>query len=440
MKKIFTSALLMLTLLIGKAQDSSLIKPPSLGGFFFLKDFTTGAKVFGLNTKGWNGILDPGINGLYTQGINPHLDFVATLGGCFSKYKRNNSYFYDYKNGNRYSGEDKFLLEGSAMVSYKFLTDNKPVNPYVSGGFGLALYNRSYLLPYIPVGGGLQFNLGNYTYLYVQTILDWGVIYAASKENFNYSVGVSFPLKKPVAKHKLVPIVELDTDHDGIPDSKDKCPTVAGIAKYDGCPIPDTDGDGINDENDSCPLVPGLAKYHGCPIPDTDHDGINDEEDSCPTVPGVAKYHGCPIPDRDHDGVNDEEDQCPDEPGTIENKGCPEIQSKISELAKSIFFKTGSSIIAPKAYPVLDQVVTLMVKYPNFHLDVEGHTDNVGSPIANQKISQHRADAIKGYFTSKGINTTRLYAVGYGLEKPIASNKTATGRALNRRVELHAKY
>jgi hypothetical protein len=56
--------------------------------------------------------------------------------------------------------------------------------------------------------------------------------------------------------------------------------------------------------------VPGLAKYEGCPIPDTDKDAINDEEDKCPTVAGVARYNGCPVPDTDGDGVNDEEDKC----------------------------------------------------------------------------------------------------------------------------------
>jgi len=81
-----------------------------------------------------------------------------------------------------------------------------------------------------------------------------------------------------------------------------------------------------------------------------------------------------------------------------------------------------------------------MTKYTGFNLEIEGHTDNIGGAIPNKKISQRRADAIKNYFISKGINAGRLLATGYGLERPIASNKTSTGRALNRRVELHAKY
>ncbi|HVM88421.1 MAG TPA: porin family protein, partial [Puia sp.] len=84
--------------------------------------------------------------------------------------------------------------------------------------------------------------------------------------------------QKPV---KPVTIKPADTDMDGVADNIDLCPTIPGLTKYNGCPVPDTDKDGINDEEDSCKTVAGVAKYHGCPVPDTDGDGINDEEDSC---------------------------------------------------------------------------------------------------------------------------------------------------------------
>jgi hypothetical protein len=85
--------------------------------------------------------------------------------------------------------------------------------------------------------------------------------------------------------------IEADSDGDGISDPNDKCPTVVGVSRYDGCPIPDSDNDGINDELDKCPNQAGTAKYDGCPVPDTDNDGINDENDKCPTVAGTAKYY-----------------------------------------------------------------------------------------------------------------------------------------------------
>jgi len=452
MKNLFLSLLAFLLITTLSAQDSSYKKAPALGGSIFLKDFPSAAKIFSLNRIGWNGYLAPGINGFYIKGLDNHFDFVASLGFSWSKYKRSNGSFYNYEPMSIYEGDSRLLLDASALVNYKLITDKHKVVPYFSAGVDLSLYNGTYVFPSIPVGGGLQIKLEKGAFLYLQTILQLGILnnsfaYSAqnaTKENFNYSVGFSLPLKKaavklPVKKVIPKPIV-LDTDGDGIPDNIDQCPTVKGFAKYHGCPIPDSDGDGINDEQDSCPHVPGLARYHGCPIPDSDGDGINDEQDSCPHVSGFARYHGCPIPDSDGDGINDEEDKCPHEKGTIENHGCPEIQSKINELAKSIYFIPGSAVIAAKAYPVLNQVLELMTKYTGFKLEIEGHTDNTGSPTANLKISQKRADAIKNFFINKGIGGDRLYSIGYGLEKPIASNKTPSGRALNRRVELHAKY
>ena len=72
----------------------------------------------------------------------------------------------------------------------------------------------------------------------------------------------------------------------------------------------------------------------------------------------------------------------------------------------------------------------------NFSLKLAGHTDNVGSDDANMKLSKDRAEAVKDYLVSKGANPSRIEATGYGETQPIASNKTAAGRAKNRRVEF----
>ena len=432
------------------AQDSIHIKKvPSYGCSFVLKDFPTAATIFSLNKHGWNNYLAPGLNGLFITGLSNHFDFISTIGIYNTRYKKNDGSFY-YHNADNYNiGKKKVLVDLNTLVNYKLITDKHTLVPYIAFGLGISLYNGSYFLPYTPLGGGLQYKLGNNRFLYLQTLLDLGILTTksqdATKENLNYSLGISFPLH-PVHKKAIIttihpPVeVELDTDGDGVPDKKDFCPTIPGLAKYNGCPMPDTDHDGINDEEDSCPSIAGIAKYHGCPIPDTDHDGINDEEDSCPTITGIAKYHGCPIPDRDSDGVNDEIDSCPHEAGTIQNNGCPNLQDKMSELARFIYFNVGSSVVDPNVHSILDQVVVIMLRYPNCNLEIQGHTDNKGNPISNKKISKARADTIKRYLISKGIPASRLNAVGYGMERPIALNKTETGRSLNRRVELHAVY
>ena len=191
-----------------------------------------------------------------------------------------------------------------------------------------------------------------------------------------------FRKKKQPQKPYLFPVIEpvKDRDGDGVVDSVDRCPDVAGVSSLQGCP--DKDGDGITDADDKCPDVNGLARYNGCPVPDTDHDGINDESDKCPAVAGVARYQGCPVPDTDGDGVNDEEDKCPSVSGPTDNFGCPVIDKKVIEkinlAAKNIYFATGSSKLLPKSFKSLNEVAKILNDNPSYKIDIEGNTDNSG--------------------------------------------------------------
>lgn len=231
-----------------------------------------------------------------------------------------------------------------------------------------------------------------------------------------------------------------DKDGDGIADKEDKCADIAGTAKYNGCPVPDADKDGINDEEDKCPQQAGTAKYKGCPVPDSDKDGINDDEDKCPQQPGPIRYNGCPVPDTDGDGLNDEDDKCPQTKGTAENGGCPvikkEILEKVNYAARSIQFEFTKATIRSASYNVLDDVARILKQDPSLILSIEGHTSNDGIYDANMKLSQARADNVKAYFISKGIEAVRLKAQGYGPNKPLNSGKTAAEKAANRRVEM----
>ena len=245
--------------------------------------------------------------------------------------------------------------------------------------------------------------------------------------------------KKDAAAVNIEPtVIRLDRDGDGVLDADDKCPDTPGLAALQGCP--DRDGDGIADADDSCPDVAGTAKYKGCPIPDTDGDGVNDEEDKCITVKGLPRYQGCPIPDTDGDGVNDEEDKCPTRPGTVANQGCPEIAKEVIEkinfAAKNVFFATGSYKLLAKSNKSLNAVVDLMKKDSSLSLSIDGHTDAQGSDESNQVLSDNRAGAVKNYLIMKGVDASRLKSTGYGETKPVADNKTAAGRAKNRRTEM----
>jgi outer membrane protein OmpA-like peptidoglycan-associated protein len=230
-----------------------------------------------------------------------------------------------------------------------------------------------------------------------------------------------------------------DRDNDGIADQEDACPDAAGPLMAKGCP--DTDKDGILDSQDACPTIPGPLALKGCP--DKDGDGIGDSEDACPEIPGPLSSKGCP--DKDGDGVPDKDDKCIDQVGPASNSGCPvtekPVLTKVEE--KIIFtavadlqFETGKSVIKAYSYDSLDELAALMVKRPELTLILSGHTDNVGKPASNKILSVKRAQAVKNYLADAGVDPSRIAAVGYGSNKPIASNKTPQGRQKNRRVEF----
>lgn len=229
-----------------------------------------------------------------------------------------------------------------------------------------------------------------------------------------------------------------DSDGDGIIDSEDACPSVAGPLLYDGCP--DTDGDGVLDFLDACITVAGPKENNGCPWPDTDNDGLLDKDDECPTLAGPIKNKGCPYQDTDNDGVLDKDDECPSTPGPVENKGCPKIDKEVEEILKTAFdnleFETGKDIIKEVSIPSLTELAGVLKKKADWGLQIAGHTDNVGDDQKNMILSKKRAEAVKNFMISQGIDATRLNVLFFGETMPIASNDTPEGRQKNRRVEM----
>ena len=147
------------------------------------------------------------------------------------------------------------------------------------------------------------------------------------------------------------------------------------------------------------------------------------------------------VKDRDGDGIEDSKDRCPDKKGTKENFGCPDIQARLNELAKMVFFKTASAELSPAALKPLNEAVEILNEYPNTTLAIEGHTDNRAGAAYNKDLSQRRANSVKAFFVGKGLKESRFTSVkGYGLERPIADNNTEEGRALNRRVSIKATF
>jgi len=239
----------------------------------------------------------------------------------------------------------------------------------------------------------------------------------------------------------------IDTDGDGVPDDKDQCPNTPKGVHVDatGCSI-DSDGDGIPDYMDKCPDTPigEAVNANGCPF-DSDNDGVADHLDKCPDTPAGVKVDtsGCPV-DSDGDGIPDYLDKCPDVPGLVTNKGCPEVKTstiKIFERAlRGVQFESGKDIIKSSSHPILNEVVTVMKENPDYNLEINGHTDNIGPEAMNLILSQKRAEAVKNYLTRNGIEASRMTAKGYGPTMPVANNTTSFGRAKNRRVEFKINF
>jgi outer membrane protein OmpA-like peptidoglycan-associated protein len=101
-----------------------------------------------------------------------------------------------------------------------------------------------------------------------------------------------------------------------------------------------------------------------------------------------------------------------------------------------VLFKTGSFELLPGARERLAKVSGIVLAYPSLHLQVEGHTDSVGSDEYNQQLSEKRAGAVRDYIVQQGISAASIEAKGFGKTDPIASNETSEGRQQNRRVEL----
>jgi outer membrane protein OmpA-like peptidoglycan-associated protein len=233
-----------------------------------------------------------------------------------------------------------------------------------------------------------------------------------------------------------------DRDGDGLKDSDDLCPEVAGPIVNQGCP--DTDNDGIFDYLDGCPTQAGPQENNGCPWPDTDADGLLDKDDACPTIAGPVKNNGCPYIDSDGDTVLDKDDECPTVPGDPANKGCPVIVEEDKEILQAAFdnleFQTAKAIILPESFESLDALADLMIRKPTWRLIIAGHTDSQGDDQANLILSKKRAEAVREYLVSRGIDPTRLIVQYYGETKPIDTNDTPEGRQKNRRVEMEVIF
>ena len=407
---------------------------------------------FGLFLKDWGGPSDLNVLPAITKlSVARYIGagFSAEVDGSLNKIK---------KGFNGVSQDESFWnanLQAKYALRRLFTTESGWFDPYLKLGGGYTSYKSEYSekdgAVKLLAGGGINFWFTDHLGLNVQTGYNHG-FQKDGTDYFQHSAGIVIKFGAKDTDKDGIPDKDdacpdvagpkefngcPDTDGDGIPDKDDACPDVAGLKEFNGCP--DTDGDGIADKDDACPEVAGLKEFNGCP--DTDGDGVPDKDDKCPDVAGPAENGGCPWPDTDGDGVLDKDDQCVNEAGPASNNGCPEPndddQKRLNQYAKTILFDTGKATIKFQSAEVLNQIINVLKKFPKSRFRIEGYTDSVGKKQKNITLSQNRADAVKIYLIQGGIDQSRLESIGYGPEKPIASNKTRKGRELNRRVEIN---
>lgn len=241
-----------------------------------------------------------------------------------------------------------------------------------------------------------------------------------------------------VNTHKTDPN-KADTDSDGLKDGEE-------VTKYKTDPLKaDTDGDSLFDGDE-------VMKHKTDPLKaDTDSDGLNDGDE-------IKIHKTDPLnPDSDGDGLSDGEEinvhstnplnvdtdggSVNDfiEVGRATNPRDPEddvIKIDVPIVLEGITFETNKADITPESETILMQALKTLQTYPDIVVEISGHTDNVGSNSSNQKLSQRRADSVKGWLISKGIPAERITAVGYGEEHPRVANDTAENKRLNRRIEF----
>ncbi len=264
-----------------------------------------------------------------------------------------------------------------------------------------------------------------------------------------------------------------DKDGDKVIDKEDECPDEFGLAQFKGCP--DKDNDSIPDKADRCPDKAGPLSNDGCPetklslidlqgnrlktvamrkdnsfifdnLPADELVVFKLEGEESDTISEIkVVVNGIP-----KKAIRNEQDRyfrfivLTTDKNKLDQEDAFDVAVRLNQQEKALIkkafenleFENGKDIITQNSYESLDALAGLMQKKPNWRLKISGHTDNIGSVASNLKLSKNRAEAVKTYLVSKGIDKARFKAEYFGSKKPIADNKTETGRQKNRRVEL----
>jgi outer membrane protein OmpA-like peptidoglycan-associated protein len=351
--------------------------PTTLGVYFTEHQF----KKYQPISNSW----EPGFGLLFTKGLNAHLDGQVNAGGYYAA------------ESDHLDSSSALLFQLSTGIRWRPMAKARLIQPFLGMQLGVLTGNGSPRM--IGTGtGGIELHYKN-AYLSLQAGYQ-SATFTNQKGHLLYSATLSGVLRSK--KSKALPFMATEA-------------AIIPIART----LPDSDGDGVLDSLDACPYVAGLLELKGCPkavqikFIDSDGDGVEDKDDHCPYLVGTMEGNGCPL------------------------KSVELLDLQLARFGKKIYFKSGSSKLLNESYFALDSILFILIHNPAIKLRIDGHTDNLGKPNKNLVLSQQRTNTIINYLMTNGITKERLFGFGFGDSRPISNNYSDKGRSMNRRVEIY---
>ena len=320
-------------------------------------------------------------------------------------------------------GDDAFFGDTWAAGIYAdalfHFTRWERLDPFLAGGIGLNIYGKDVVDSgrtefVFRGGGGVMWHFSD-----VWAVRgDFRLLLDTDNTEFNneFDVGIVWNWDAGGDPSFVAVSGPIDTDGDGLTDDYEM---QIGTDPNN----PDTDGDGITDGDE-------VLKYKTDPLnPDTDFDGLKDGAE-------VFKYKTDPLdPDTDKGGVKDGHEVLVDHTDPLNGN------DDLLRFELHLLFDYDKSVIHAKDYPELDTVAKVLARNPGATATIEGHADRLYRSKAdyNRRLSERRANAVKSYFISKGIDASRLKTVGYGFDRPQVKPDLKNGTPENRRVEVYIR-
>lgn len=456
MKSIFNRAPLILSgvLMAGTAAaqmpDSSYVKPFSPVSAYSTWSIGVGAgvltpySIFNSKEDFYNNGTKLGYNAYIKDQLLPSLGIqLGYTGGKVEGMNSRSGLYSDFTTKLNYAVD---LTAQFTLANISWMHRQNFIQPYISAGFGMAGYTPSFTASapgsqpytvdhqisngYIPVGFGFKFNISpavnidlGYTAMFVNGDNFDGYNYGGTNDKFSYfHGGLEFALGASKSKPQLAthnPVASMRTEY-LMDEQRLQMQEDAERARNEQLrrDLDATRGDLSATKNALNQTNANLARF----TTDSDNDGVPDFLDKCPGTPAGTKVDGagCPLP------VNK-----PD----VKVYVTEQDRAVVKEAVRNLEFDFNKATIRPHSFPSLDRLAALLAE-KGFNLKLAGYTDNVGSQAFNLKLSKDRAESVKSYLVSKNADGSKIIAEGYGKEHPIASNKTAKGRQINRRVEF----